>query len=164
MSNLPVAFSATHHVRDACLCLHTQRAARSLARHFDAAFKPLGLTSGQFSLIMSLNRPAPASIGGVASLLAMDRTTLTAALKPLERRGLVSVLRDEQDGRGRRLELTADGQALLAAALPIWQRAHAEAAALLVAQDAERLRASLRALERLSTTQPSDKKSPRNRL
>ena len=66
-----------------------QRAARALARRFDAAFRPLGLTSGQFSLLMSLNRPEPPTMGAVAALLAMDRTTLTAALKPLERRGLV---------------------------------------------------------------------------
>ena len=42
--------------------------------------RPLDLTNGQFSLLMSLNRPQPAPMKSVASLLAMDRTTLTAAL------------------------------------------------------------------------------------
>ena len=37
-------------------------------------------------------------MGSVASLLAMDRTTLTAALKPLERRGLVKITADPEDG------------------------------------------------------------------
>ena len=91
MSNLgskrAVPLAATQRVRDACLCLHVQRAARALARRFDEVFRPLGLTNGQFSLLMALNRPEPASLGGVAALLAMDRTTLTAALKPLQRRG-----------------------------------------------------------------------------
>src|ERR1700733_11921404 len=87
-------------VRDACLCLHLQRAARAIARRFDAAFRPLDLTNGQFSLLMSLNRPDAASMQGVATLLAMDRTTLTAALKPLERRGLVTVTTDPADRRG----------------------------------------------------------------
>ena len=82
-------------VRDTCLCLHLQRAARAVARHFDAALRPHGLTNGQFSLLMSLNRPEPPSIGSVAALLAMDRTTLTANLKPLERRGLVKVMVDD---------------------------------------------------------------------
>ncbi len=86
----PVPFAVTLAVRDTCLCLHVQRAARALARRFDDALRPLGLTNGQFSLLMSLNRPEPAGMGGVAALLAMDRTTLTAALKPLVRRGLVS--------------------------------------------------------------------------
>src|ERR687886_1887102 len=101
-----VPFDTTIEVRDACLCLHLQRAARAVARRFDAAFRPLGLTSGQFSLLMSLNRPEPPTIGSVAALLAMDRTTLTAALKPLERRGLIEVTADPQDPRRRGLTLT----------------------------------------------------------
>jgi DNA-binding MarR family transcriptional regulator len=59
-----------------------------MARRYDEALRPLGLTNGQFSLIMSLNRAQAPSIGQVSTLLAMDRTTLTANLKPLERRGL----------------------------------------------------------------------------
>jgi DNA-binding MarR family transcriptional regulator len=106
-------FEITLHIRDTCLCLHLQRAARTVARRFDDALRPLGLTNGQFSLLMSLNRPAPPSIGSVSALLAMDRTTLTAALKPLERRGLVKVVIDDADRRNRRLVLTSAGRALL---------------------------------------------------
>lgn len=65
-------------------------------------------------------------MGQVADLLAMDRTTLTAALKPLERRGLATVSIDEKDRRGRRLALTASGKKLLARALPVWKRTLAE--------------------------------------
>lgn len=119
-----VPFATTLHVRDHCLCLHVQRAARTLARRFDEALRPVGLTNGQFSLMMALNRPVPASFGPVAELLAMDRTTLTAALKPLQRRGLVDVAVDPADRRGRLLTLTPDGLALLASAVPIWQRTH----------------------------------------
>ena len=119
-----VPFATTLHVRDHCLCLHVQRAARTLARRFDEALRPVGLTNGQFSLMMALNRPVPASFGPVAELLAMDRTTLTAALKPLERRGLVAIAVDPADRRGRLLSLTPDGLALLASAVPIWQQTH----------------------------------------
>src|SRR5471030_2828515 len=119
-------FAATHKVRDACLCLHVQRAARALARRFDEALQPFDLTHGQFSLLISLNRPAPPSIGSVATLLAMDRTTLTANLKPLERRGLLKVAVDKEDKRSRRLVLTAAGRALLIRAFPVWKRTHAE--------------------------------------
>src|SRR5712664_2898103 len=115
-----VPLATTRHVRDACLCLHTQRAARALARRFDEALRPVGLTNGQFSLLMSLNRPQPPAMGPVASLLAMDRTTLTAALKPLERRGLVEISPDPADRRGRLLKLTPAGLELLAGAVPIW--------------------------------------------
>jgi DNA-binding MarR family transcriptional regulator len=140
------SFETTLEVRDTCLCLHLQRAARAVARRFDAALRSQGLTSGQFSLLMSLNRPEPASIGNVSSLLAMDRTTLTANLKPLERRGLVTVSADDADKRTRRLTLTPAGRALLGAAVPVWRRTHAEIARLLNGSRPERLRADLRAL------------------
>src|SRR6476620_6297451 len=105
-----LGFDTTLLVRDTCLCLHTQRAARALARRFDEALRPAGLTNGQFSLLMSLNRPEPPPLGSVAALLAMDRTTLTANLKPLERRRLVEVSTDPRDRRTRRLRLTPDGR------------------------------------------------------
>jgi DNA-binding MarR family transcriptional regulator len=121
-----LGFDKTIEVRDACLCLHVQRAARALARRFDEVLRPLDLTSGQFSLLMSLNRPEPPTIGSVAELLAMDRTTLTANLKPLERRGLVTIAVDKDDKRSRRLGITSEGRALalLAAAYPIWRETH----------------------------------------
>jgi DNA-binding MarR family transcriptional regulator len=75
----------------------------------------------------------------------MDRTTLTANLKPLERRGLLTVSVDESDRRGRRLALTAEGRALLTAAAPIWKRTHA-ALERKLKRSADALRADLRAL------------------
>jgi DNA-binding MarR family transcriptional regulator len=139
-------YEITLEVRDSCLCLHLRRAARAVARRFDAALRPLELTNGQFSLLMSLNRPDPASIGSVSALLAMDRTTLTANLKPLERRGLVKVTIDDTDKRTRRLALTPTGRALLVAACPVWRRTHAAIERLLAGDNPDRLRADLRAL------------------
>ncbi len=172
MSKLDVVpFETTLEVRDTCLCLSLQRAARALAREFDDAFRPLDLTNGQFSLMMSLNRPHPPTLGEVAALLAMDRTTLTAALKPLERRRLVKTTWDQEDKRTRRISLTAAGRkllaeayviweathraidadlsagrSLLARALPLWRREHAAIEHRLATADADRLRADLRAL------------------
>jgi DNA-binding MarR family transcriptional regulator len=147
MSNdaLP-GLETTHRVRDACLCLHAQRAARALARRFDEALRPLGLTNGQFSLLASLNRPEPPSMGAVASLLTLDRTTLTAALKPLQRRGLVEVRPDPADRRSRLLELTEAGRALIAAALPVWEHTHAVLDNALGDERAESLRQGLKAV------------------
>jgi DNA-binding MarR family transcriptional regulator len=137
------SFTFTHHVRDHCLCLHVQRAARALARRFDEALRPVGLTQGQFSLLTSLNRAEPPTIGAVAALLALDRTTLTANLKPLTRRGLVKVKVDRADKRSRRLIITAAGRALVAAAAPIWTRAHRQAERLLRSTGPDVLRAGL---------------------
>lgn len=143
---LCLPFTATHEVRDACLCLHVQRAARALARKFDELLRPLDLTQGQFSLLMSLNRPEPPSLGNVAALLAMDRTTLTANLKPLERRYLVKVAIDKEDRRGRRLTITATGRALLSKAYPLWKKAHAETERRISGISADAVRKALCAL------------------
>ena len=141
-----IPFELTLKVRDTCLCLHVQRAARAVARRYDEALRPLGLTNGQFSLMMALNRPKPARMAEVAALLAMDRTTLTANLKPLERRNLVTVTPDAADKRNRLMTLTGEGRALLAAAVPVWEEAQAANESLLVASDADGLRADLLAL------------------
>jgi DNA-binding MarR family transcriptional regulator len=123
-----------------------QRAARALARRFDEVLRPLGLTNGQFSLLMSLNRPEPPPMGPVAALLAMDRTTLTAALKPLERRGLVKVSQDPSDRRNRILTLTGKGKNLLVRTFPVWERTHHEIEQLIPDRGLDGLRRSLRAL------------------
>lgn len=85
-------------------------------------------------------------MSAVASLLAMDRTTLTAALKPLERRGLLETFVDAQDRRLRRLRLTETGERLLAEAVPIWKQTHAAIDAHLGEAASDRLRAELLAL------------------
>lgn len=147
MANPPaVPFETTAHVRDACLCLHTQRAARALARRFDEALRPAGLTNEQFSLLMALNRPQVASMGEVAALLGVDRTTLTAAVKPMLRRGLAEVGVDARDSRVRRIWLTPEGHACLTAALPLWTGAHATLEVELGAADPGRLRRDLKIL------------------
>lgn len=125
-TTIPEPYATTLHIRDHCLCLHAQRAARTLSRRFDEAMRPVGITSGQFSLLNGLNRPEPPTIGAVATLLAMDRSTVTANLKPLERMGAVVMAVDAKDRRGRRAALTDVGRALLAAATPIWRAVHGE--------------------------------------
>jgi len=133
-------------VKDRCLCLHVQRAARALGRRFDEELRPFDLTNGQFSLLMSLNRPEPPPMGPVASLLAMDRTTLTAALKPLERRGLLRIKSDPKDGRSRILILTDKGRDLLARALPVWLKTHEDIENKSPSIDWNALRENLRAI------------------
>lgn len=148
--DLPIEI--TREVGGRCLCFRVQRAARALARRFDEALRPFALTNGQFSMLMAMNRPEPPRIGDLAAFLAMDRTTLTAALKPLERRGLVTVAPDADDRRSRRLVLTDAGRDLLLAALPVWRSTHDAVDALLAGSVPEagagRLRQDLDALSR----------------
>lgn len=154
-------FETTLYVRDNCLCLHVQRAARALARHYDEALRPVGLTHGQFSLMMSLNRPGGARrMGEISNTLALDRTTLTANLKPLQRRGLVTVTIDENDKRSRCMALTPAGRALLVTAFPIWKRAKVESEKHLSAADNDRLRAALRSLSGTPDNKPVQTAAP----
>lgn len=139
---LPI--STTIEVRDRCLCLHARRVARTLGRIFDDALRPHGLTNGQFSLLMSLNRPDAPRLGDLVALLGMDRTTLTAALKPLERRGLVRSRADDTDSRRRRLVLTEAGRETLKSAVPVWRATHDMLDTRLSALTPDELRAGLR--------------------
>ena len=133
-------------IGDTCLCLDVQRASRAIGRRFDQAFRPLGLNNGQFSLLMTLNRPTPLTMIGLAEHLAMDRTTTTANLKPLERRGLVEIRRDEQDARMRRIVLTEAGRAVLAEAVDRWRAANDSVVASLGGTDLAAFRSALRTI------------------
>lgn len=85
-------------------------------------------------------------MGPVASLLGVDRTTLTAALKPLQKRGLVEVIPDPSDKRSRTLKLTTAGRQLLAEAFPVWVSEHREVEKELPEGAAAKLREYLLAL------------------
>lgn len=139
---------AVRHVRDTCLCLAAQRAARRLARRFDAALRPLGLTNGQFSLMVALNQPEPPLIGRLAPFLGMDPSTLTAAVKPLARRGLLIVEPDPKDRRSRRLRITPEGVALMRQAVEVWRATHRELEAALGDERTQALRGGLAAIDR----------------
>ena len=100
-------------------------------------------------MLMSLNRPEPATMASVAGILAMDRTTVTAGLKTLEIRGLVRITLADGDRRSRLLSLTDEGRAVLASAVPIWESEHEEVEKLLGVGgtvDAKGLRKGLAAL------------------
>lgn len=142
----PIPIATGEEVRERCLCFQTQRAARILARRFDKAFLPFGITNQQFSMMMMLNNAGNPRIGQVADFLAMDRTTLTAALKALERRGFVTIRTDAEDRRGKRISLTAAGVRTLKAAVPVWRVEHDRLDAELRGADPQALRTMLRAV------------------
>ena len=100
--------------------------------------------------MMSLNRPEPLGMASVAALLAMDQTTLTAALKPLQRRGFIDIATDPVDRRASLIKLTPKGRRLLARAVPIWKSTHREVEGLLPDGDPDRLRQSALALLTIS--------------
>ena len=130
----------------ACVCLGVQRAARGVARRYDEALKPLGLTSGQFSILSSLLREGSEPIGALADLLGQERTTLTRNLRPLEAAGWVETKPDAKDARVRRVRLTDRGRVLLRAAVPVWRAAQRDSSARLGEAGWDALRPLLGAL------------------
>jgi DNA-binding MarR family transcriptional regulator len=116
-----IPYSVAQEIRDGCLCFAAQKAARLLARRFDRVFAPLAITNGQFSMMVALGGMGNPRLGGLADFLAMDQTTLTAAVKALEARGLVVRKPDPEDQRARRVELTPAGTEVIARAVPIWR-------------------------------------------
>jgi DNA-binding MarR family transcriptional regulator len=125
MNDASLPIGTIHQIRDTCLCLATQRAARRLARRFDRLFAPLGITNGQFSFMVALAGQWKPRLGELADFLAMDQTTMTAAVKTLEKRGLVILQSDKADARVRRPALTLAGREITTSAAQLWQREHA---------------------------------------
>jgi DNA-binding MarR family transcriptional regulator len=133
-------------IETACVCLGVRRAARLVARRYDEALRPLGLTSGQFSILAALLRDRPAPLGALADVLGLERTTLNRNLKPLEAVGLIMTMPDGADARVRRLSLTPAGRAMLDRAIPLWQGAQADSQRRMGEAGWSDLRLQLRAL------------------
>jgi len=163
-----VPLETTVHIRDTCLCLHVQRAARALARRFDEALRPAGLTNSQFSLLNALNGPRPKTPGAIAAVIGADRTTVTAALKPLVRQGLAKITPDPADRRVRHVALTAEGHARLMAAVTLWIEAHEALDAEMDSADLGQVRQDLNALSaarrRAATHRLADTRVPQSRV
>ena len=131
-----------------CNCLAVRQAARHITQIYERHLAPDGVTAAQYSILAKLARLGPISIGELASLMVMDRTTLTRGLGPLERDGLVSV-GDGPDGRTRRIELTAKGKAKQRTASARWRDAQDEFESQFGPDSAAELRATMQRLTRL---------------
>lgn len=111
-----------------CHCLAARRRARLVTRYYESALRAHGLRATQFSVLAVLALAGPLTMGRLATLLGLERTTLTRSAGPLERDGWIGAARSP-DGRERRLRLTAAGRRKLEAAFPAWKAAQDSAAA-----------------------------------
>ena len=121
-------------------------ATRVVARHYDAALAPTGLTTNAYSLLARLEREGAQTVGSLAAGLAMDRTTLSREIAPLVERGYVAGRPGEHDRRQRVLEVTRAGVAVVARARPLWTRAQQELAETFGTERTDELMAGLHAL------------------
>jgi DNA-binding MarR family transcriptional regulator len=108
-------------VRQTCTANSLRRATRAITALFDDALRPTGLRISQVSILVALAISEEATVSKLAGRLALDRTTMTRNLAPLERRGFLETV-TVGDARQRSLRLTEEGRAALARALRVWQR------------------------------------------
>jgi DNA-binding MarR family transcriptional regulator len=115
-----------------CLCFRARRVSRALTRMYDEALRPLGIAATQLTLLNAVAMAGEnATMGTLADILALDQTTLSRSLRPLEKAGLLAIGRDTEDRRVRVARLTPAGERVVEDALPLWTRAHERVVAAL---------------------------------
>jgi DNA-binding MarR family transcriptional regulator len=117
-----------------CTCSALRRATRVVTHHYDQIMRGSGLRSTQFTMLATLMQTGPMAMTPMAALLGLERTTLTRNLKPLAREGLVE-LREERDGRVRKVAITAKGETVARDVFPLWKKAQKSAKALIASLD-----------------------------
>jgi DNA-binding MarR family transcriptional regulator len=127
-------------------CTHTalRRAARRLGHLYDDAVSPTGLKATQVGLLAQI-----AGLGGeggptlqvLAEGLAIGISSLTYALRPLVRDGLIELRQDARDKRTKHASLTALGTKRLAEGMALWAVANRRTDVVLGHGPASRLRA-----------------------
>ena len=125
-----------------CNCLALRQAARHVSALYDRHLAPAGLTTAQYSILAKLGRLGPQSIGALAAMMVMDRTTTTRAVRPLARDNLVAIS-PGKDERTRVVSLTAAGEKRTKAATVHWREAQKAFETAYGAGAAERLRRDL---------------------
>ena len=106
-----------------CACLAVRQAARHITQFYDQFLAPLGLRTTQFSVLARLRQSEPMTINALANELMMDRTTLGRNILPLQRAGLIAVVKGSADRRSKELRLTDAGLARLRQARKGWTEA-----------------------------------------
>jgi DNA-binding MarR family transcriptional regulator len=108
-----------------CVLDNARKAARAVSRHYDRLARRVGMTAGQFSVLVAVHKGECATTAGLADRLSMERTTLVRNIALLERKGLVTS-EPATGGRGKQYRLSASGAALLDQAVPLWRQAQAD--------------------------------------
>lgn len=105
-----------------CTCANLRRASRAVTQLYDDALRDAGLRVTQFTLLQALSLTGELTQRELGFFLAIDSTTLTRTLGPLEKRGWIRS-KPGADRRERHWAITPLGQTRLTRALPAWEAA-----------------------------------------
>lgn len=109
-----------------CACASLRRASRAVTQLYERHLRDSGLRITQFTLLQALALAGELTQGALGDALAIDSTTLSRTLRPLELAGWVRSRPGEDDRRERHWKLTAAGRRKLDAAIPAWRAAQLE--------------------------------------
>jgi DNA-binding MarR family transcriptional regulator len=145
-----------------CLCFRARRVSRALTRMYDEALRPLGIQATQLTLLnaVAMCGDGGATMARLADVLAMDGTTLSRNLRPLERAELIRVTRHPADGRVRIALLTPAGERTVAEALPLWRAAHDRVVGALGVEASQELRDRFDRAVAATREEPADRTVP----
>ncbi|WP_209006660.1 MarR family winged helix-turn-helix transcriptional regulator [Labrenzia sp. THAF82] len=129
-----------------CVLDNARKAARAVSRHYDRLARTVGMTAGQFSVLVVIRQAREETTGQLADRLSMERTTLVRNVALLERKGLVTS-NPAHKGQGKTYLLTPRGSELFDQALPLWRQAQRDVETLL---GKENFTKALGALKQLS--------------
>jgi len=104
-----------------CVCTSIRKAARVLARTYDAALAPSGMNVTQLAVMRAVLRHPDEPLSRVAEDLAMDRTSLYRAIEALKKQQWLT-LSDGKDSRSRSASITKSGKLALSQADPGWRK------------------------------------------
>lgn len=99
---------------------------RAIAGSYDAALRPLGLTSGQLTILAVLTKAGPMPQARLGEMLVIEKSTLSRNIRRMVEAGLV-VEDDAGTPRRRVLSVSREGRRTLAKAYPVWERAQTRA-------------------------------------
>ncbi|PCJ23382.1 MAG: MarR family transcriptional regulator [SAR86 cluster bacterium] len=128
---------------DPCSCFYLRRAARLVTRQYLETMKGTGLKSSQFSILAMVSHHGSLTITDLADKMGLERTSLSRALRPMEKDGLLSIS-EERERRRRFVELTKQGREDFKKALPLWNKAQQQFKKQLGAQELKTLKSLLK--------------------
>ncbi|MEJ2154114.1 MAG: MarR family transcriptional regulator [Desulfobacteraceae bacterium] len=102
-----------------------------LTRRYNWYLKPSGLSVSQYCMLANIHRNPGVSVTELAHLMSMDQTTVTRNLHGLENSDYIHLRSESSDQRIKKIQLTTQGTAKVAAARPLWEKAQREIEAVL---------------------------------
>lgn len=136
------ALEAAARIAPDCALRQVRLLNRRISQWYEDALRPLGLRATQLTLLVAITHQRNARPADLAELLVMEKSTVSRTIDRLIDNDWVEALPAE-DGRAQILQLTIEGNRLLAAALPLWLQAQDQVEEAFGAK-------GLEALERLS--------------